>query len=103
EKASQLSVYMSDPEVRKKGWKSRLAWTERKAEPNAGHLALVELQRRGKLRMLVTQNIDGLHLAAGTDPDLVVEIHGTMRDVVCMSCGERAPMERPLDRARAGD
>jgi NAD-dependent deacetylase len=103
EKAAQLSVYMSDPEVRKKGWKSRMAWTERQAEPNAGHLALVELQRRGKLRLLVTQNIDGLHLAAGTDPDLVVEIHGTMRDVVCMSCGERAPMERALDRVRAGE
>src|SRR3954471_19509461 len=51
EKAAQLHVYLSDPEVRKKGWKSRLTWTERKAEPNAGHLALVELQRRGKLRM----------------------------------------------------
>jgi NAD-dependent deacetylase len=103
EKAAQLSVYMSDPEVRKKGWRSRLAWAERQAEPNAGHLALVELQRRNKLRLLVTQNIDGLHLAAGTDPERVVEIHGTMRDVVCMSCGERAPMERALDRVRAGE
>jgi NAD-dependent deacetylase len=103
EKAAHLSVYMADPEVRKRGWQSRLAWTERRAEPNAGHLALVELQRRGKLRMLVTQNIDGLHLAAGIDPDLLVEIHGTMREVTCMSCGERAPMERALDRVRAGE
>lgn len=103
EKAAQLSVYMSDPEVRKKGWQSRLRWTERQAEPNAGHVALVELQRRGKLHMLVTQNIDGLHLAAGTEPDRLVEIHGTMREVNCMACGERAPMERALDRVRAGE
>jgi NAD-dependent deacetylase len=103
EKASQLHVYMSDPEVRKKGWQSRLRWTERQAEPNPGHRALVELQRRGKLHLLVTQNIDGLHLAAGIEPDKLVEIHGTMREVVCMACDERAPMERALDRVRAGE
>ncbi|MDQ1373450.1 MAG: NAD-dependent deacetylase [Actinomycetota bacterium] len=103
EKASQLSVYMAEPEVRKKAWRSRMGWIERKAEPNAGHLALVGLQRRGKLHMLVTQNIDGLHLAAGTEPDRVIEIHGTMREVMCMTCGERAPMERALDRVRAGE
>ena len=103
EKASQLHIYMSDPEVRKKGWRSRLAWTERRAEPNVGHLALVDLQHRDKLHLLVTQNIDGLHLAAGTDPGRVVEIHGTMREVVCMACDERAPMERALDRVRAGE
>ena len=57
----------------------------------------------GKLDTLVTQNIDGLHQAAGSDPAIVVEVHGTMRDVVCMSCGERAPMQRALDRVRAGE
>ena len=71
--------------------------------PNAGHAALVELQRRGTLDTLVTQNIDGLHQAAGIDPALVVEIHGTMREVACLSCSERAPMERALDRVRAGE
>src|SRR5262245_31738898 len=94
---------MSDPEVRRRSWQSRLdhaAWT---AEPNAGHLALVALAARGKLDTLVTQNVDGLHQAAGSDPAAVVEVHGTMREVVCMSCGERAPMERALDRVRAGE
>ena len=61
------------------------------------------LEERGKLDTLVTQNIDGLHHAAGSSPGKVVEVHGTMREVVCMSCGERAPMERALERVRAGE
>jgi NAD-dependent deacetylase len=84
-------------------WQARLvhpAWT---AEPNAGHLALVALERRGHLDTLVTQNIDGLHQKAGSSPERVVEIHGTVREVVCMACDERAPMERALDRVRAGE
>jgi NAD-dependent deacetylase len=103
EKQATLQNYMSDPEVRRRSWQSRLdhaAWT---AEPNAGHRALVALEARGKLDTLVTQNVDGLHQAAGSDPAVVVEVHGTMRDVLCMSCGERAPMQRALDRVRAGE
>ncbi len=103
EKTATLSYYLSDPEVRKKAWRNRLdspAWS---AQPNAGHYALVDLERQGKLHTLVTQNIDELHQQAGTDPAKVVEIHGTMRHVQCMSCGERAPMERALDRVRAGE
>src|SRR5207244_4706846 len=71
--------------------------------PNPGHPAIVEIERRGKLHALVTQNIDELHQRAGNDPAKVVEIHGTMRHVVCWSCGERAPMERALARVRAGE
>jgi NAD-dependent deacetylase len=103
EKTATLSYYLSDPEVRKRAWRNRLdspAWS---AQPNEGHRALVELERQGKLHTLVTQNIDELHQQAGTDPAKVVEIHGTMRHVQCMSCGERAPMERALDRVRAGE
>lgn len=103
EQASTLSVYLADPEVREAAWRSRLdhrAWT---AEPNTGHLALVELQRQGRLHTLVTQNVDGLHLLAGIDPDRLVEIHGSMRTVVCWSCGEKAPMQVALDRVRAGE
>src|SRR5205807_8069740 len=59
--------------------------------------------RLGKLHTLVTQNIDELHQRAGSDPVKVVEIHGTMRHVMCMSCGERAPMEKALERVRAGE
>src|SRR5438067_4516463 len=103
EKTATLQYYLADPEIRKQAWRNRLDSPAWQAEPNAGHRAIVALERRGKLHTLVTQNIDELHQKAGTDPTKVVEIHGTMRKVVCMSCGERAPMERALDRVRAGE
>ena len=103
EKASTLSHYVRDPEVRRAAWRTRLGSPAWSAEPNAGHRALVELERQGRLHTLVTQNIDELHQRAGSDPALVVEVHGTMRRVACLSCGESAPMERALDRVRAGE
>ena len=103
ERMSDIRYYMSDPEVRRLSWRSRLDHPAWGAKPNAGHRALAELERKGRLHLLVTQNIDGLHQAAGTSPDILVEIHGTMREVVCMRCGERAPMERALERVRAGE
>jgi NAD-dependent deacetylase len=103
EKTATLHHYLGDPEVRKLAWRNRLnspAWA---AQPNAGHRALVELERRGKLHALVTQNIDELHQRAGSDPAKVIEVHGTMHHVVCFACGERAPMERALERVRQGE
>jgi NAD-dependent deacetylase len=103
EKTATLSHYLGDPDVRRRAWQNRLgspAWT---AEPNDGHRALVELEATGRLHTLVTQNIDELHQRAGSDPASVVEVHGTARQVKCMACGERAPMERALDRVRAGE
>jgi NAD-dependent deacetylase len=103
EKQATIQHYVADPEVRRRAWRARLespAWT---AKPNAGHRALVDLERRGKLATLITQNVDGLHQAAGSSPARVVEVHGTWRDVLCLSCGERAPMERALARVRAGE
>ena len=103
ERLSSLQHYMADPELRVQAWQTRLNHPSRDAKPNAAHHALVDLERKGKLHALITQNIDGLHRAAGTSPDITIEIHGTMREVVCMSCGDRAPMERALDRVRAGE
>lgn len=103
EKQSTLQHWVSDPEVRRRGWQNRLRTGSLAAEPNAGHHALVDLERRGRLHTLITQNVDGLHLKAGTDPERLVEIHGTVRDVMCLSCDERAPMERALERVRAGE
>jgi len=103
EKLSNIHYYMADPDVRRLAWQGRLehpAWT---AIPNAGHRALVELERRGKLHALVTQNIDGLHQRAGNSADCVVEVHGTVHDVVCMQCSWRGPMKDALDRVQAGD
>jgi NAD-dependent deacetylase len=103
ERTATLQHYLADPDVRRTAWRNRLDHPARSAAPNAGHRALVDLERRGKLDTLITQNIDGLHHAAGSDPDRIVEVHGNIREVVCLSCGERAPMERALDRVRAGE
>ncbi|MEA3194267.1 MAG: NAD-dependent deacetylase [Betaproteobacteria bacterium] len=103
EKMSNINYYLADPEVRKLSWQNRLsspAWT---AKANAGHLALVELEKRQKLHALITQNIDELHQLAGNSPEKVIEVHGTMRRVMCMGCGMRAPMQKALDRVRAGE
>jgi NAD-dependent deacetylase len=103
EKLATLQNYVADPEVRKRSWQSRLDSPAWRATPNAGHRALVVLERRGKLDTLITQNVDGLHQKAGSSPERVVEIHGTMHQVTCLACGDRAPMERALARVRAGE
>lgn len=103
EKLSNIEYYMSDPEVRKASWQSRLEHPAWEAKPNAGHLALAALERRGKLHALITQNIDGLHQMAGNSPDKVIEVHGTVRKVTCMACGVLTPMQAVLDRVRAGE
>jgi NAD-dependent deacetylase len=98
-----LDAYLSDPEVRRRAWLSRRDHPVWAAAPNAGHLALVELERAGVLRAIVTQNIDGLHQRAGSDPSLVIEVHGTIHEVVCMSCGDRTAMASALSRVAAGE
>ena len=103
EKLSNIHAYMSDAEVRKAAWKARIDHPGWRAEPNVGHRALADLERRGRLHALVTQNIDGLHQRAGNTAEKVIEVHGTMRDVMCMSCGWRGPMQDTLDRVRAGE
>ena len=103
EKMSDLHYYVTDPEVRRHAWQSRrthAAWT---AEPNAGHRALVDLERSGRLRAIVTQNIDGLHQRAGSSPDKVIEVHGTIWETQCLSCWARAPMADTLARVEAGE
>jgi NAD-dependent deacetylase len=103
EKAATLQHYVEDAQTRRNAWRSRVDNVGKVIEPNAGHRALVELERRGKLLALITQNVDGLHYKAGTDPTRLIEVHGHSREVVCLSCGERAPMERALARVRAGE
>jgi NAD-dependent deacetylase len=103
ERLSNIGYYLADASVRRESWQRRLDHPAWGAEPNAGHRALVDLERAGHLSLLVTQNIDGLHLAAGTDPARLVEIHGTMRETTCLACGDRRPMHETLDRVRAGE
>jgi NAD-dependent deacetylase len=103
EKMATIQHYLADPETRRQAWRTRVdspAWA---AMPNAGHRAIVELERRGKLRAVVTQNVDGLHQMAGNDPAIVIEVHGTMWFTRCWQCQDRRPMAETLDRVRAGE
>ncbi|NBS55630.1 MAG: NAD-dependent deacetylase [Betaproteobacteria bacterium] len=103
EKLSDIRYYLAEPGVRRKAWLKRLSnpgWT---AQPNAGHKAIVELERRGQLHALITQNIDGLHQKAGTSPERVIEVHGTMHSVLCWDCGATGPMLPVLERVRSGE
>lgn len=96
-----LDAYVSDPDVRRRAWLSRRDHPAWHAEPNAAHRALAELERAGRLRAVITQNIDGLHQRAGSTA--VVELHGTIHEVACLSCGDRGPMGTALDRVAAGE
>jgi NAD-dependent deacetylase len=69
------------------------------AEPNTGHLALAELERRGLVQAVVTQNIDGLHQRAGSRE--VIEVHGSIRSATCLECGTEAPLDRAAPRCPA--
>lgn len=83
--------FRDDPEDRRRYWaRSHLGWSRiAAARPNRGHLAVADLQRAGLLRGVVTQNVDGLHGAAGTRD--VVDLHGRLDTVVCLDCGDRRP------------
>jgi NAD-dependent deacetylase len=104
ERASNIRYYVDEPEVRRRNWAARAAgelWVDR--EPNEGHRALVRIEEQGKLQALITQNVDGLHQKAGTDPQLVVEVHGNTRRAMCLSCDWRDDIEVVLDRVRSGE
>lgn len=103
EKQATLQNYLVDTEMRRRSWRNRLDSPMWAADPNPGHFALTGLERRRKLLLLITQNVDGLHHDAGSDPDKIVEIHGTAKHVGCMSCSYAAPMQEVLDRVRQGE
>lgn len=103
ERLSDIRHYTADAEVRKASWRGRIEHPAWSAKPNAGHLALVALERRGKLHALITQNTDGLHLRAGNSRERVLEVHGNLHQAICLSCGWRGAMQAVLTRVRAGD
>jgi NAD-dependent deacetylase len=103
ERLSNIGYYVADPAVRRESWQRRLEHPAWAAHPNPAHVALAHLDRAGRVALLVTQNIDGLHLAAGSASERVVEIHGSIRESVCLACGDRRPMPETLDRVRAGE
>ncbi len=91
--------------ARRRYWaRSYLGWRHiARAVPNDGHLAVAELSRRGLLTGIITQNVDGLHQAAGASE--VTELHGSLHRVICLSCGQRtsrAELDRRLESANPG-
>jgi NAD-dependent deacetylase len=99
EKLVTLSWYLRDPEIRRRSWLMRRDLATADVQPNAGHRALAAAQ--GRLWALLTQNIDGLHQAAGSTG--VLELHGTVHQVVCTRCRHRMPIGDVLARVDAGE
>jgi NAD-dependent deacetylase len=103
EKLVTLSYYVADPDIRRRAWQMRRDLQDGDVRPNAGHRAVADLERQGRLLALVTQNVDGLHQAAGSSPERVLEVHGTVHEVGCLACGDRTTMRSALDRVDAGE
>ncbi|MGW0199148.1 NAD-dependent protein deacetylase [Nonomuraea sp. NPDC003201] len=95
--------FVGSAQARQRYWaRSHVGWREiGQARPNAGHQAVAELERRGLLAGIVTQNVDGLHQAAGARR--VIELHGGLDRVVCLSCRERTPRAELERRLRAAN
>lgn len=101
ERISTLSYYLGDPEVRRLAWRYRGTSEMWRADPNAAHRAIADLQRQGRLRGLITSNTDGLHQLAGSTG--VIEVHGNARTWRCESCRATGPMEEMIARVEAGE
>ncbi|MFE3519267.1 NAD-dependent deacetylase [Streptomyces sp. NPDC059166] len=103
EKLVTYDFYMADPEIRRRSWQMRRTSAAWNAEPNKAHHAVAALERSGVPVRVITQNVDGLHQAAGLPARKVLELHGTARRVVCTRCHARSSMEDALARVDAGD
>lgn len=99
----RISNYLADPDLRRRSWLARRSNPAWAAEPNAGHRALVDLERRGHLVGLATQNIDRLHQRAGSSEELVLELHGNMIEALCVDCGDRSTTAEALERLEGGE
>lgn len=98
-------TFVRDPQARRSYWaRSYLGWRQlASARPNRGHIAVARLQRAGVIDHVITQNVDGLHQAAGSSD--VIELHGGLDRVVCLSCGHRisrVALDRRLRAANPG-
>jgi NAD-dependent protein deacetylase/lipoamidase len=98
-----IQRFVSDMEARKRNWQLRKELISANYQPNPAHHAVVELEKLGKLSCVITQNIDGLHHAAGNSEEKIVELHGTIKFVKCLECDDRLPMVDVLDRIDNGE
>jgi NAD-dependent SIR2 family protein deacetylase len=96
-----IAEFRSSPAARQRYWaRAQIGWQRlAAARPNAGHRAVAALQQAGLLRGIITQNVDGLHQAAGARD--IVELHGTLDRVVCLECGARSTRDALDERLRA--
>jgi NAD-dependent deacetylase len=95
QKPIDFSDFMRSDAARRETWRRRFDMepTLRQAVPNRGHRAVAELVRRGKVRAVITQNIDGLHQDSGIPDDRVIELHGNTTYAHCLECGQRYEIE----------
>ncbi len=92
--------FISSEEMRRESWRRKFATDEvmLKAEPNAGHRALAKLVEQGRMSVVITQNVDGLHQRSGVPDARVIELHGNATYASCLDCGQRYELE-PIKRA----
>ncbi len=103
ERLFTIQNYLADPDIRRRSWLARRENPAWGAEPNRGHRAVVELEQRGALVAVITQNIDRLHQKAGSAPERVIEVHGNMVEAVCWACGATSLTQDALTRLDAGE
>jgi NAD-dependent deacetylase len=98
-------AFLHDTQARREYWRTRQSLIRQvsTARPNAAHRALAELERRGKLIDVITQNFDGLHQDAGHTDEHVIELHGTARMAACTLCSTRSSMTALQQRIDAGE
>jgi NAD-dependent deacetylase len=99
-----IDKYLTSLETRRKQWHFLLSGDLfKEARPNTAHEAIADLERLGRLNCVITQNIDNLHQKAGNDPTKVFELHGNMRWIRCLDCGERYPIEEILRKNQGSE
>ena len=98
-----IQRYVADKEARKRNWQLRKELVSANYQPNPAHHAIAELERLGKLLCVITQNIDGLHRAAGNSEEKIIELHGTIKYTKCLNCDDRLPMVDVLKRIDEGE
>jgi NAD-dependent deacetylase len=98
-----IQRFVSDKEARKRNWALRKELVSANYQPNPAHHAIADLEKLGKLSCVITQNIDGLHHAAGNSEEKIIELHGTIKYAKCLECDDRLPMIDVLNRIDEGE
>ena len=97
--------FVDNESDRIEAWRQKVeSWPEmRDAQPNTGHKAFVDLHRAGKLSAMITQNIERLHQRSGLPAEIVLELHGTTTEAMCLTCGDRIDMNEAVARVQRGE